>query len=203
MVGGEGREFYLSHRPPGVKRMDQAIAMDTKQKPNANPKSSCTYCEWTRYKVADCGDFHRDYLRPQPQQSIQEPLPPRSPAHTPSDQLDEDKPEEERFGGSDMPEGAQGGSTGGAGGRQPPRDGNVAAGDHLGNSSSSSSCSDGSDTSPPDLRHYLDSRKRHWIREKKDKCDRRYAALNKFIHECHTVSQIVTKQGTFHMTNSY
>jgi len=35
------------------------------------------------------------------------------------------------------------------------------------------------------LRDFLGSRKRHWSREKKDKYDRQYPALNKFIQECH------------------
>jgi len=38
---------------------------------------------------------------------------------------------------------------------------------------------------PPDPRDFLGSRRRHWSREKKDKYDRRYAALNKFIQECY------------------
>jgi len=84
-----------------------------------------------------------------------------------------------------MPGGAQDGITGGAGGGQPPRGGNVAGGDDPGDSSSSLSNSDGSDASPPDPRDFVGSRKCHWSREKKDKYDRRYAALNKFIQECH------------------
>jgi len=99
--------------------------------------------------------------------------------------MDEDEPEEEQFDGYAIPGGAQGGNTGGAGGRQPPRGGNVAGGDDLGDSSSSSSDSDESDASPPDLRDFLGSCKQYWSREKKDKYDRRYAALNKFIQECH------------------
>jgi len=169
MVGGDGSEFYFSHRAPCVKGMNQAIMMAPKEKPAVTTKSHSTYCESTRHKVADCGDFQRDYLRPQPQQSVPQPLPPRSPAHLPSDQMDEDEPEEEQFDGYDMPGGAQGGNTGGAGGGQPPRGGNVAGGDDPGDSSSSSSDSDGSDASPPDPRDLLGSRKRHWSREKKDK----------------------------------
>ena len=99
--------------------------------------------------------------------------------------MDEDEPEGERFDGYDMPGGAQGGNTGGAGGGKPPRGRNVAGGDDPGDSSSSSSDSDGSDASPPDPRDFLSSRKRHWSREKKDKYDRQYVALNKFIQECH------------------
>jgi len=144
MVGGDGSELYFSHRPPCVKGMDQAIIIG-KEKTAVTPNSHCTYCESTRHKVAECGDFHPDYLRPQPQQSIRQPLPRRSPAHPPSDQMDEDEPEEERFDGYDMPGGAQGGSTGGTGGGQPPRGGNVAGGDDPGDSSSSSPDSDGSD----------------------------------------------------------
>jgi len=89
MVGGDGSEFDFSHRPPCVKGMDQAIIMG-KEKAAITPKSRCTYCEMTRHKVADCGDSQRDYLRLQPQQSLRQPLPPRSPAHPPSDQMDED-----------------------------------------------------------------------------------------------------------------
>jgi len=165
--------------------MNQPIMMAPKEKPAVTTKARCTYCESTRHKVADCGDCERDYLRPQPQQSVCQPPPPRSPAHPPSDQMDEYEPEEERFGGYDMPGGAQGGNSGGAGGGQPPRGGNVGGGDDPGDSSSSSSDSDGSDASPPDPRDFLGSRKPHWSREKKDKYDRRYAALNKFIHESH------------------
>ena len=99
--------------------------------------------------------------------------------------MDEDETEEERFDGYDMPGGAQGGNTGGAGGGQPPRGGNVAGGDDPGDSSSSSSDSDGSDASPPNPRDLLGRHKRHWSREKKDKYDKRYAALNKFIQACH------------------
>jgi len=66
MVGGDGSEFYLSHRAPCVKGMNQAIMMAPKEKPAAATKSRCTYCESIRHKVADCGDFQRDYLRPQP-----------------------------------------------------------------------------------------------------------------------------------------
>jgi len=150
MVGGDGSEFYFSHRAPCVKGMNQAIIMAWKEKPAAATKSCCTYCESTRYKVADCGDFQRDYQRPQPQQSVRQPLPPRSPARPPSDQMDEDEPEEERFDSYDMPGGAQVGNTGGTGGGQPPRGGNVAGGDDPGDSSSSSSDSDGADASPPD-----------------------------------------------------
>jgi len=114
MVGGDGSEFYFSHRAPCVKGMNQAIIMARKEKPALTTKSHCTYCELTRHKVADCGDFQHDYLRPQPQQSVRQQLPPRSPAHPPSDQMDENKPEEEQFDGYDMPERAQGGNTGGA-----------------------------------------------------------------------------------------
>jgi len=126
-----------------------------KEKPNVIPKNRCTYCESTQHKVADCGDFQRDYLRPQPQQSVRQPLPPCSPTHPPSDQIEEDDPEEEWLDSYDMPRGAQGGNTGGAGGRQPPRGGNVAGGDDLGDCSSSSSDSDGSDASRPNLRDFM------------------------------------------------
>ena len=70
MVGGDGSEFYFSHRAPCVKGMNQAIIMAPKEKPAVATKSSCTYCELTRHKVADCGDFQRDYLRGQPQQTV-------------------------------------------------------------------------------------------------------------------------------------
>jgi len=185
MVGEDGTDFYFLHRPPSVKGMAQAITIAAKEKAAITTKSRCTYCESTRYKVADCGDFQHDYLRPQPQQSVRQPLPPRPSAHPPSDEMDEDELEEERFDGSDMPGGAQGGNTGGAGGGQPPRGGNLAGGHDLGDSSSSSSDSDGSDAVPTDPRDLLGSRKRHWSREKKDKYDRRYAALNTFIQECY------------------
>jgi len=99
--------------------------------------------------------------------------------------MDEDEPEEERFDGYDMPGGAQGGNTGGARGGQPHRGRNVAGGDDPGDSSSSLSDSEGSDASHPDLRDFLGSRKRPGSREKKDKYDRRYAALHKFIQKCH------------------
>jgi len=115
MVGGDSSEFYFSHRAPCVKGMNQAIMMAPKEKPAVATKSLCTYCESTQHKVADYGDFQRDYLRPQPQQSVRQPPPPRSPAHPPSDQMDEDEPKEERFDGYNMPGGAQGGNTGGAG----------------------------------------------------------------------------------------
>jgi len=64
MVGGDGSEFYFSHRAPCVKGMNQAIMMAPKEKPGAATKSRCTYCESTRHKVADCGDFQRDYRDP-------------------------------------------------------------------------------------------------------------------------------------------
>jgi len=99
--------------------------------------------------------------------------------------MDEYKPEEERFDDYDMPGGGHCGNTTGAGGGQPPRGGNVAGGDDPADSGSSSSDSDGSDALPRDLRDFLGSRKRHSSREKKDKYNRRYAALNKFIEECH------------------
>jgi len=111
MVGGDGSEFYFSHWAPWVKGMNQAIILAPKEKSTATPKSRCTYCESTRHKVADCGDFQRDCLRPQPQQSVRQPLPPRSPVGPPSDQMDVDKPEEERFDAYDMPGGARGGNT--------------------------------------------------------------------------------------------
>ena len=185
MVGGDGSEFYFSPRPPCVKWMDQAIIMAPKEKPTFTLNSCCPYWESTRHKVADCGDFQPDYLRPQPEQSDHQPLLPRSPVHPLCDQMDEDEPEEQRFDGYDMPGGAQGGNTGGADGGEPPRGGNVAGGDDPGDSSSSLSVSDGSDASHPDLRDFLGSRKRHWSREKKDKYDRRYVARNNFIQECH------------------
>jgi len=84
-----------------------------------------------------------------------------------------------------MPGGAQGGNTGGAGGGQPPRGGNIPGGDDPGDSSCSSSDSDGSDASPPDPKDFLGSGMRHSSREKKDKYNRQYATLNKFIPECH------------------
>jgi len=99
--------------------------------------------------------------------------------------MDEDEPEEEQFDGYDLPGGAQGGNTGDAGGGQLPIGGNVAGGDDPGHSSFSSSDSDRSDASPPDPRDFLGSRQGHWSQEKKDKYHRRYAALNKFIQECH------------------
>jgi len=108
MVGGDSSEFYFAHQPRCVKRMDQAIILALKEKPNVIHKNRCTYCKSTRHKVPDCGDFERDYLRPQPQQSVCQPLPPRSPAQPPSIQIDEDEPEEERFDGNDMLAGAQG-----------------------------------------------------------------------------------------------
>jgi len=184
MVGGDGSEFYFSHRLLWVKRMDQAIIMAPKEKTAVTTKSRGTYCESTRYKVTDRGDFQSDYLRPQPQKFVRQPLPPLWPTRPLSDQMDQDGSEEELFDGYDMPGGAQGGKTGGAGGGQPPRGRNVAGGDDPGDSSSSSSYSDGSDASPPNLRDFLASRKRHWSREKPDKYDRRYAALNKVIQEC-------------------
>jgi len=91
MVGGDGSEFYFSHRAPSVKGMNQAIMMAPKENPAVATKSRCTYCVSTRHKVANCGYFQRDYLRPQPQQSVRQQLPPRSPAHPPSDQMDEDE----------------------------------------------------------------------------------------------------------------
>jgi len=185
MVGGYGGEFYFSHWPPCVKRMDQARMMAVKENTAVSTLSRCTYWESNRHKVDDSGDFPRDYLRPQPQHSVRQLLPPRSPADTLSDQMDEDLAAEEQFDSYDMPRGAQAGNTGGAGGGQPPRGGNVTGGDDPGDFSSSSSESDGSDTSPPDLRDSLGSGHRHWSREKKDKYDRQYAALNKFIQECH------------------
>jgi len=111
MVGGDGSEFYFSHRPPCVKRIDKAIIMGLKEKTAVTTKSRCTYCESTQHKVADCGDFQHDYLRPQPQQSVRQQLPPRSPPYPPSDQMDEHEPEEELFDGYDMPGGAKGGNT--------------------------------------------------------------------------------------------
>jgi len=39
MVGGDGSEFYFSHRPPCVKRMDQAIIMAQKEKRAGTTKS--------------------------------------------------------------------------------------------------------------------------------------------------------------------
>jgi len=185
MVRADGSEFYVLHRVPCLKGINQAIIMALEAKAGVTPKSRSTYCESTRHKVADCGDFQRDNLRPQPQQSVRQQLPPRSPAHLLSDQMDEDELEEKHFYGYAMHGGAQGGNTGGARGGQPPRGGNVAGGDDAGDSSSSLSDNDGSDASPPDLRDLHLSRKRHLSREKKDKHDRRYAALNKFIPDCH------------------
>ena len=101
MVGGDGSEFYFLHRAPCVNGMNQAIIMPPKVKPAVTTKSRCTYCELTRHKVADSGDFQRDYLRPQPQQWVRQLPPPRSPAHPPSDQMNADEPEEERFDGYD------------------------------------------------------------------------------------------------------
>jgi len=82
-----------------------------------------------------------------------------------------------------MPGGAQGGISGGAGGGQPHRGGNIAGGYDPGNSSSCLSNSDGSASSTCDQRDFLGSR------EKKHKYDRQYAALNKFIQECHKVKK--------------
>jgi len=162
MVGGDGSEFYFSHRQPCVKGMDQAIIVALKEKQNVTPKNRCTYCQLTRHKVTNCGDFQRDYLRPQSQQSVRQLVPSRSLTHPPSDQMDDDELEEERFDGYDMPGEAQGGNTAGAGGGQPPRGGNVAGGDDPGDSSSSSSNSDGSNASALDLRDFLGSHKCHW-----------------------------------------
>jgi len=64
MVGRDGSELYFSHRAPCVKGMNQAIIMAPKENPEVINKSRCTYCELTRHKVTDCGDFKRDYLRP-------------------------------------------------------------------------------------------------------------------------------------------
>jgi len=172
MVGGDGSEFYFSHRAPYIKGMNQAIMIAPKEKPAVTTKSRCTYFELTRHKVTDCGDFQRDYLRPQHEQSVRQPLPQRSPAHPSSNQMVEDESEEERFDGYDMPGGAQGGNTGHAGGGQPPRGRNVAGGDDLGDSNSSLSDTNGSDASPPNQRDFLGCRKRHGSREKKDKYDR-------------------------------
>jgi len=74
--------------------------------------------------------------------------------------MDEDEPEKELFDGYDMPGGAQGGNTRGAGG------GNVAGGDDPRDSSSSSSDSDGADPSCPDLHDFLGSHKCNLSREK-------------------------------------
>ena len=52
MVGGDSSEFYFSHRPPCVKRMDQVIIMAPKEKTAVTTKSHCTYFELTRHKVA-------------------------------------------------------------------------------------------------------------------------------------------------------
>jgi len=142
MVGGDSRGFYFSYRPPCVQRMDQPSVMGLKEKPNVITKSHCTYCKSTRHKVANCGDFKRDYLRPQPQQLVRQPLPQHTPAHPPSDQMDEDQLGEKLFEGYDMPGVAQGGNTGGAGCGQPPRSANVAGGDNPCDSTSSSSDSD-------------------------------------------------------------
>jgi len=116
MVGGDSSEFYLLHRAVCFKKANQAIEMALKEKPKVSLKSSCIYCESTRHQVAECGDFQRNYLRLQPQESVHQPLLPRSPTHPHSDQMDEDKPEEERFDGYDRPGGAQSGNTEGAGG---------------------------------------------------------------------------------------
>jgi len=185
MVGGDGSEFDFSHQAPCVKGMNQAIIMARKEKTAVPTKSRCTYCELTRHRVVDCGDFQRDYLRPQPQQSVRQPLAPRSPAHRPLDRIADDGPVEERFDGYDMPRGTQGGNTRGVGGGQPPRGGNLAGEDDPGDSSCSSSNSDGSNASPHDPRDFRGSRKCHWSREKKERYDRQYAALNMFIQECH------------------
>jgi len=77
MVEGDRSEFYFSHRAPCVKGMNQAIIMAPKDKATDTTKSCCTYSESSRHKVTDCGDFQHDYLRPQPQQSVRQPLPPR------------------------------------------------------------------------------------------------------------------------------
>jgi len=82
--------------------MDQAIAMTLKEKTKVSPKNCCTYCESTRHKVADCRDFQNVYMRPKFQQSVRQPLPPRSPPHPLSDQIEGDKSEDERFDSYDM-----------------------------------------------------------------------------------------------------
>ena len=74
---------------------NQAIKMIPKDKLNVTSKSRCTYCELTRHPVADFGDLQRDYLRPQPQHSVRQLLPPCSPAHLSCDQMDDNEPEEE------------------------------------------------------------------------------------------------------------
>jgi len=66
IVGGDGGKFYFLDRPPCVKMIDQAISIAPKEKPNVTLKNHCTYCESTTHKIADCEDFQRDYLRPQP-----------------------------------------------------------------------------------------------------------------------------------------
>jgi len=107
MVEGDGSEFYFSHRAPCVKGMNQAIILGAEEKNAITTKSCCTNCESTRHKVTDCGDFQRHYQRPQSQQSVCQPPSPRLPAHPPSDQMDEDELEEERFDGYEMPGGAR------------------------------------------------------------------------------------------------
>jgi len=42
MVGGHSSKFYFSHRPPGVKRIEQAIILARKEKPNVTPKNCFT-----------------------------------------------------------------------------------------------------------------------------------------------------------------
>ena len=94
MVGGDSSEFYFSHRAPCVKGMNQAIIKPPKETAAVATNNRCTYCQSTQHKIADCGDFQRHYQRPQPQQSVRQPPPPRSPTHLPSDQIDEDEQEE-------------------------------------------------------------------------------------------------------------
>jgi len=153
--------------------MHQAIILAPKEKPNLSSKNRCIYCESTGHQLGDSGVFQRDCLRPTREQSVRQPLSLCSPAHLPSDQMDENESEDERFDGYDMRRGAQGGNTGGAGGGQPARGGNVAGGDNSCDSSSSSSDSHWSNASSPNLRDFLGSCKRHWSRDNKDKYDRR------------------------------
>jgi len=60
MVGGECSEFYFSPRAPCVKWMNEDIMIAPKEKPAVTTKCRCAYCESTRHKGADCGDFQRD-----------------------------------------------------------------------------------------------------------------------------------------------
>ena len=95
------------------------------------------------------------------------------------DKMREDD-EKEAFSGYDAPRGAQGGSTGGNGGRIRPREGNIAGAGNLGDSDSFSD-SDNSDSPPPDPRKILAHCREHWDNARKRKYDRRYTKLLKLF----------------------